>query len=386
MENGVNSLVRHVPQWFISVFALTYLTGFLIDSIYYSSVGIIDVGEVIKLRHVQLGLLFLMLFLTVTVPLYFLGFNYKKMVILGESNPNELPPMTPIMALTSVLFFGTIYYVIAVVPPGFFYFKEHPWRLGGFFGLLVSIVGGYIGVMDILARRRRVIENKHPPGDGQRAAALENVAGQNKKRQIWFLRFMFIYLLLADYFLFQDLITDFIHSLWPYGVFFFGFCLIFTAQLARLVRRLEMDKDRLDKFAKIGLVSLGGVGLLIVYYATVAAFAYTIFPYIPSSRGGAKYTDAHAYSIVVDRTNWMRNPNFVADTDGRIDNLILLYSTTDSFYFGVCDWRNTEDIKTKGPAAILEVRRDEIKYLDVSAAVTPQTKPQCPAAAASGPN
>jgi hypothetical protein len=29
MANGSDSPLRHVPQWFISIFALTYVTGFL---------------------------------------------------------------------------------------------------------------------------------------------------------------------------------------------------------------------------------------------------------------------------------------------------------------------------------------------------------------------
>lgn len=371
MEDKDKSVLQHVPQWFISAFAVTYLTGFLIDSLYFSSIGITDVGEVIKLRHVQLGLLFLMLFLLVNVPLFFLVFSYKKMAILGQSNPNELPPMTPIMASTSMLFFGTIYYVVAIVPPGHLYYLIHPVRLAGFLFLIVSVILGYIVLTDVLTRRRKRIPEKD--NDSR-----DEVGRTNKKFQIYFLRFIFVYILIFDYWLFRELIPDFINSLVPYGIFFFAFCIIFTALLSRLFRRLEQDSERLTPFAKVGFISLGMIGLIIVYYTTVATFAYTIFPYIPSIRGGAKYTDAQAISIVVDPKNLIKNPAFIPTDGGQLDNLVLLYSTSDSLYFGVCGWRKTEEIKSKGPSAILEVRRDEIKYLVVRSVTVPARIPDCP--------
>ena len=365
------SVLQHVPQWFISAFAVTYLTGFLIDSLYFSSIGITDVGEVIKLRHVQLGLLFLMLFLLVNVPLFFLVFSYKKMAILGQSNPNELPPMTPIMAATSMLFFGTIYYVVAIVPPRHFYYLIHPVRLSGFLFLIASVMGGYIGLTGILTRRRKRRTEKDK-------SLMDEVGKSNKKLQANFLRFIFVYILIFDYFLFRELIPDFLNSLFPYGIFFFAFCIIFTALLSRLFRRLDQDSARLTPFAKVGFISLGMIGLIIVYYTTVATFAYTIFPYIPSFRGGAKYTDAQAISIVVDPKSLIKNPAFVPTDGGQLDNLVLLYSTSDSFYFGVCSWRKTEEIKSKGPSAILEVRRDEVKYLVVSSVTAAAKIPDCP--------
>jgi hypothetical protein len=369
MDDKDKSVLQHVPQWFISAFAVTYLTGFLIDSLYYSSIGITDVGEVLKLRHVQLGLLFLMLFLLMILPLFFFVFGAKNMAILGESNPNELPPMTPIMAGTSMLFFGTIYYVVAIVPPGYFYYLKHPIRLAGFLILIASVIGSYIFLTHVLMRRTRKAEQDSTP--------MGEVGDSNKKFQTYFLRLIFVYILIWDCWLFRELIPEFLNSLWPYGIFFFAFCIIFTALLSRLFRRLEQDSERLTPFAKIGFISIGMIGLIIVYYATVAAFAYTIFPYIPSTRGGAKYTDAQAISIVVDEGHLIKNPAFVP-TDSRLDNLVLLYSTANSFYFGVCGWRRTEEIKSKGPSAILEVKRAEIKYLVVSSVTAAAKIPDCP--------
>jgi hypothetical protein len=368
--------MRDIPQWFISIFALTYITGFLIDSLYYSSIGIGDIGEVFKLRHIQLGLLFLMLFGVVTVPVFFLLFGRRKMAVLGD-NPNELPPMNTIMALNTVLYFGTIYYVIAIVPPGYFYFIEHPFRLLSFFALIFSVVVGYICFTGILSHRRRIILKDASLTDDQRRSKISAVNVNNKKLQEIFLYVVFCYIVLWDYLIFRDLIPELLGALYPYGMFFFFFCFLFAAQLFRIVRRLEMDGKRMTGFAKVGFILIASLGLLVLYYTTVAAFAYTIFPYIPSIKGGAEYASANVMSIVVDEHRLIRNTAFVP-TEGRLDNLVLLYSTEESLYFGVCVWRKSNQIKTKGPAAILEVKRDEIKYLVINAS-TPAKSSDCPA-------
>jgi hypothetical protein len=288
------------------------------------------------------------------------------MEVLGKSNPNELPPLNPVMALVSVLYFGTIYYVTAVVPPGYFYYPEHPYRLGAFFVLVSSVILLYILLTMYLGRRRKRIRNDKALSEKDRELMLDQMDVRNKKAQSFFLWVLVAYILLADFFIFRELIPDLIDSLFPYGIFFFAFCFIFTAILSRVFRRLQQDGGRMTGFTKVGFISLGGVGLLVLYYTTVVAFAYTIFPWIPSVKGGARVTGDEAISIVVDQQSLMRNPAF-ASVNGQLDNLVLLYSTSDSLYLGGCDWRNTQRSRGRRAPPILEVRRDEIKYLVKSA-------------------
>jgi hypothetical protein len=129
---------------------------------------------------------------------------------------------------------------------------------------------------------------------------------------------------------------------------------------------MELDAAILSGFAKVGFIAIGGLGLVILYYTSVASFAYTLFPYLPSAKGGGNYSSSPAISVYIDHPTLLKNPAFVP-FEGRLENMVLIYSTSTSFYFGVCDWRKTEEIKAKGPAPILQIKRDEIKYLAVNA-------------------
>ena len=367
---------RDIPQWFVSIFALTYITGFLVDTIYYSSVGLSDISEVIKLRHTQLGLIFVMLFLIVTVPVFFLLFGRRKMAVLGE-NPNELPPMKPIMAFNAIIYFSTIYYVVVFVPPGYFYFLQHPYRLTTFFFLVFSVVFGYIIFISFLVRRKKKVSQNNNLAPEARASAVADINLRNQKSQNIFLYVMLFYIIILDYLIFEELLPSLFGMLYPYGIFFFLFSFMFAAQLSRIFRRLELDGPSMTPFAKVGFILIAAVGLLVLYYTTVASFAYTMFPHIPVAKGGANYADAPSISAFIDSPSLSKNTTFTS-SQGELQNMILVYSTSTSFFFGSCDWR-------RGPAAILEVKKDAVKHVIINWPIRMAKIPDCPTVAASLP-
>jgi hypothetical protein len=201
----------------------------------------------------------------------------------------------------------------------------------------------------------------------QRRVMLSRINSNNEKNYNIYSYLTLLYILIFDYFLFEELIPGFARTLFPYGIFFFLFSFLFSAQLFRLFRRLELGRENLTGFGKVGLIAIGALTLFVFYYVIVSSFAYTIFPGISNARGGANYANAPSISIFVEHPALLKNPNFVL-SEGQLQNLVLLYSTSASFFFGTCDWR-------RGPAAILEVRRDEVKYLVTNATTR---IPDCP--------
>jgi hypothetical protein len=347
--------LRDSPQWFVAIFALTYITGFLIDTLYFSSIGIDDAGEIIKLRHIQRGLIFLMAFMIIVAPVYFLLFGHRQMAMLGK-NVSELPPMKGIMAVISILYFGTIYYAVIFAPPGYFYIGKHPLRLTGFFLLIASVVAGYIVLTGVFARRRRKLLNNKTLTIEQKLAVDIGLQRSNDKAHSTFLYSMLFYIAIGDYLIFKEMIPDFLGMFFPYGIFFFLFCFLFSAQLFRITRRMALDGPYMTQFSKVGFVVLSALGLIILYYTAIAAFAYSIFPHIPNVRGGGNLSSAPIVSVFVNDSTVLKDPRFKG-LDGQLTTFILVYSTSSSYYFvHACE---KED--QRGP--ILQVKREEVKYL-----------------------
>jgi hypothetical protein len=66
------TIFRYLPQWFVAAFALIYISGYFVDFLYYSSIGIEGAGtDLLKLKYLQIGINFLVLFSIIIVPTFF---------------------------------------------------------------------------------------------------------------------------------------------------------------------------------------------------------------------------------------------------------------------------------------------------------------------------
>jgi hypothetical protein len=88
---------------------------------------------------------------------------------------------------------------------------------------MFSVVFGYIAFTGFLTRRRRKITNNKALSSEQREAALSHVKASNQKSQNTFLYIIFIYIVISDFLIFQELIPTLLHALFPYGIFSFCF-------------------------------------------------------------------------------------------------------------------------------------------------------------------
>jgi hypothetical protein len=358
---------QDIPKWFAAIFGLTYLTGYLIDRLYYSSFGIIDAGEeFIKLRHIHIGLMFLFFFLIVIIPVFFLVFGRKLSIMRGY--PNNPASTNIIGSLTSILYFGSIFCAVVFSPPGYFSL-EYSYRLSLFFIIIFSGLFGLVAFVAAQARRTRKMANNLL--DKQRTLMHSEISSLNKINLNIFTYFTFFFLIIFDYFVFKDMLPELKDGLYPYGIFFFLFCFLFSALLYRIFRRLELDRANMTEFARAGLIAISALGLLILYYTAVVGFTYTIFPHISNINGGANYRSAPFVSISLEHPALINTPPFVL-SNGQLRNLVVLYTTSTAFYFAdACDLQ-------RGARAILHANRSEIKYIVINPSRTMRTIPDCP--------
>jgi hypothetical protein len=348
------NILRHLPQWFIGIFAVLYTTGYLVDFFYYSSHSIADSGaDLLKLKYIQNGINFMALFSIVTTPVFFLLFGKSRMLPTSD-NPNDLPPITTTTFMTSIIFFFVIYYTIIFTPVDYFYSDDHPYRLGSLFLLLFLILAAFVLFLRWLPlRRARILQT-------QAGKTKELIRKEEVKYYNIFSGSLLFFLLVSFFAIFCELIPTMKDILYPYGGFFFLFCVIFTLIAYRMYVRLEANSQYLDTFGRIGYISIFSVGLLVVYYLTVGVYAYTIFPKIPNVKGGANYESSPTASIYLQQRASEKS------LDPEIPSLdlrraVVIYSTSSSLYVAnACDWQ-----RDRRKATIFQINRDGIRNINL---------------------
>lgn len=368
-------VLRYLPQWFIAIFALIYITGYLVDFFYYSARGVIDPGaDILKLKYIHIGINFFILFLIVTTPVFFLLFGRNRMSPIAD-NPNNLPQITTTTFMTSIIFFFTVYYTVIFTPAEYFYSDTHPYRLWSLFIFLASMLLSFVAFLWWLPLRRTQELERRRPSESEMAEVLKSIRDEER---IYYKRFsvcLLIYMLIFNLFIFYGMIPAFISMMIPYGGFFFLFCLIFTLVAYRMDIRLENDSRYLQAFGRVGYTAIFSLGLLVLYYLSVGVYAYTIFPHIPNIKGGANYDSAPVASVYLQHRVTEENAGHeIVGLD--MSKTVIIYSTSSSLYVAdACDWQ-----RDSRRASIFQINRDEIKNVTINARKRIKEISDCPAA------
>jgi hypothetical protein len=362
-----------LPPWFAAIFGAVYLSGYLIEFFYYSSLGITDAtSEILKLKYVGTGLTFFVLLLIIAIP---------TMVIIGRASlPIAVPTTGPSVslgpwALGMTLFnFISIYCAILFAPLQYFDFDAHWDRWGALIGLvLLWVIYVTVGVVVDLAikhQTEREIRNARNAelSDEQRIYLARRREAYSKIRMAvaWVLIGCIVWL---DIVIFRGRFSTVASLFWPYGIFFAGFSILMGAQLSRVHFRLanlaqniqelgettsndESDKPRYDELANraqgaselefanfryLAYEILSSLGTLVLFVLALTSYAYVIFPFVPFSKGGADYEFARR--VAVSTLHSVQAPIDLSDA-------LILYSTSSSYYIttpvkgnDACDWR-----------------------------------------------
>lgn len=370
-----NGLFKHFPQWFIAIFALIYISGYLIDFFYYSLLGITDPGsEPLKLHYIQIGLVFFLGYMIIVALLVFTVFGAARMYKAFWRD--ERPASNFLTSIMTIGFSLSIYIAIIFTPPQ--YFQINPQHLSDilkFIGVVtfsyLVVVGfdeGYKKLSDLMTssgKTKTQIDGIHSVAEGIRSLWVVCII---------FLILYFDYIIFAD--LFDDLKKMFIDGGWTY----FAFAVMFSLVLFRVIGRLK-DANKAAKdaneaqpsFAYIGVVFLGCGILFMLYFISIITYAYAIFPYITNAKGGADYTGAPHVNIT------LRPHGGESNAKPFLTDVLVLYTTSTAIYLANYKWPNDPcawRALTSTPI-IFGVMRTEIQSIVAAAAQSGTLHPNC---------
>ena len=113
-------LIRHFPGWFTAIFALIYISGYLIDFFYYGYLGITDTGsEPLKLHYVEIGLVFMLGYMIVVGVLFFAVFGAGQ-VYHSLWADDDRPWSNVLTSIMIISFFLSLYVAAIFTPPHYF--------------------------------------------------------------------------------------------------------------------------------------------------------------------------------------------------------------------------------------------------------------------------
>ena len=344
---------EYISHLFVAGFATLYVSGYLIDYLYYSSIGIADsASEIFKLKYIQTGLLFFLL-LTILCGLpYFTLFSRKRMNAGIAVTNNRFQEITFSTSIMGIIYFMSIYLVLVFLPVQYFHFDvlrtDTPWY---------RLVALYVLVFVVFILRVW----------GQRKIAGSYAQNWNHNKYQFRLDVLSVAIIaltiLADAVIFCSKYDFLMDLIFPYGFFFIGACTLITMYVNRAVNRL--DGMPLN-FRTVGFAFLVAVAVVLHFYLALAIFAYYILPFIPSDKGGADYSETRRVSVILQHPV----PGAADIMEKTLNDMIILYTSSSSYYLAkissgndACDWRTY-----KAAPRIVQIPRDNIQSIRYSIA------------------
>ena len=410
-KSGTTSFYQQLPQWFLAIFSLAYVSGYLIEFTHFGSFGILDAsGEIFKLKYIQTGITFLLLCAIIGVYTIFVlqttrlnssivealkgGFYLPRSVIFaGAFNVLSIYLAALLTPLPRVETFaqagGSLFLVILLV----LYSFALAYRIEKKFAAQRSAIWGKpakprASALRSLVRRSaflkgmvRFIERRNT---GTRPVLYkEQIFASEKSREIALCKlwrrslcfknataaFLLAATLIVDTFVFRTQFAVLRELFLDGGWIFFAFAICMPLLLLRVIDRMKQVTD----FGGDGnlafrhaILQIAGIVLsLLLLFLVLTSYSYGIFPFIPSVKGGGDYENAPTVSAIFkdDGLDKLASElHMGVGGDQRIRDVILIYATTSSFYFAKpeagndpCDWR-TGGNRPK----ILELKRDQI--------------------------
>lgn len=351
--------VKYLPQWFVALFAVVYLSGYLVDFFFCSSWGISETaGDLLRLRYIQIGISVVLCYLILAGPSLFAILRYTESVIL----PNDLTPEQKttrrvdfFLSAFRMFYLISIYAAFLFIPSH--YFRQHRIRIWAVVSLIFIVLAVYI-YFDSWIKRTK------PASPEITARRLQSLYLRQDVQRITLCCGLAAVTLVSDYFIFEGVAPKLIECLTHFGFVFILFCILFGTVLYRMISQIQRVPDRpnLPEYS-IGVLSL----LLVIFYLSLVSYTNFIFPYVPSAKGGADFANARLVRLELKSAE-SATPS--ADGAGAAlpGNLIIVYSTSLATYFAdtsngnsACKWR-TGDLHPK----IIQVQQSAIKSIEIS--------------------
>jgi thiamine transporter ThiT len=313
--------LKHIPQWFIAGFAVVYLSGYLIEFFFYSSIGVFDAeNDALKFKYIQVGISFILTFVLLGAPGFFLFMARRRLAEeVAESN-DVFRYMTSAIGTAQVVLFLFSLTCSALFTPTHF-FREGSAR---FWALAIEIAACILGYIIAIS----LIETIIPKDDMKKRDRYIQILGA----------ILIAIILICDLWIFDHVWNVFYDLIYHEGYFYAIFTGAFFLTAYRLVTRLP--KPEAGPFNVGAYAALSGLSLLVLFYLAVWTYAYTVFPFIPYSKGGADYTYSPRINVEVTIST-------LTGSTKVLTNQILLYDNGDTLFLGkitrgddACGWRD----------------------------------------------
>ena len=369
-RSGATSFYQQLPQWFIAIFSLAYVSGYLIEFTHFGSFGILDAsGEIFKLKYIQTGVTFLLLCAIIGV---------YTILVLGLPRLNSsirealqggfyLPRWSIFAGAFNVL---SIYLATLLTPlPR----VETTAQAGGTLALVFILVlysttlayvieKQYARARSDIYKERDGIPVKARIGDLCRlwraSLCLKTATG------IVFL----IATVIVDAFVFNTKLAVISGLFFGGGWIFLIFAACMPLLLLRVIDRLKQVTNFRNENHVFShtILQVAGITLsILLLFLVLTSYSYWVFPFIPSVKGGGDYENApRVFATYKDDGLDALAGELNMGVPGvrRISGVILIYATTSSYYFAKpkagndpCDWR-----AGRSRPKIMELRRDQI--------------------------
>lgn len=343
--NRVRIVVRYAPQWFIAVFAAVYLTGYLIDYFYYSSLGITESGaELLKLHYVVVGLTFFLFVAIVAGPSWFDVIEFFSRFCGMASTTTEVQQLSvrAARAFLALVYGITVYFALIFTPSNYFSFPDNEYRLYVVLGIIFFVQTISLLVADYAERQRAAASpDDSAPVKGFRSACKACVSLDKYQR----------YQIAADVFLAFVTIAYACYIFYPLravlnelfvikeGYVFFILSVLLGLNIWHAIGHSANASGGLSRYTFVT-----GTSAVLVLYLAIFSYAYSIFPSIPNSKGGGDFTGAPYVSLMLIKPSETAVSGNNQSTP--VSGLLLLYRSTQELYFAhpsagndACTWR-----------------------------------------------
>jgi hypothetical protein len=366
------TIYQQIPQWFIAIVGLSYVTGYEIEFLYYASLGIVDAaGEIFKLKYILTGLVFIFPCALITI---------FGVALLGVARINVKRDLArrgfyaTRWSIVSALFtFGSVYLLILFTPLHYFETGIH-WE--GVF-VLVLLVISYSFIFTLFEKRfRNVYLSMRRQTHGRLSSSQIRELHRRFREDICLRDVtamgLFALVLFVDMLIFNERRKTVLDLVISGGGVFLLLCPLIPVLLHRTMYRagqLGAVQDSSRGFRYLSITGMSVSVLVLLLFLVLTSYSYLVFPFIPNLKGGGDYENAPKVSVTLRDAGKSKDPS----------GSLLLYTSSSSFYFAQpergndpCDWR-----VGRSRPEIIEFRREEIRTLSFRAESKQTGKTNC---------
>jgi hypothetical protein len=294
-----------MAHWFLPIVGVIYSAGFLIVLIHSKNFGF-DGAELIQGKYIHVGSLFLMATIVIGMPAYWC---LQLCAAAASTDRISWRATFPGVVIYSTMLF-TIYVVVAFTDRGFFH-RNPVLVLSNF---VVPVTYSLLRVLLGLAFKATT-EATLSTAIGFIGAAVQLQRAHAT--------------LISDH-LWTKLVTIFPIAP-PSGVYGFAALTVLN------VLYLSIATARLRQTAGVGArlrIILSTAALTgVLFYTSVLAFAYSVYPFIPSAKGGGSYLDSIPVEIAIDPKYEKALPSDVKRAISRKGtSFVIIYRTSDALF------------------------------------------------------